>query len=270
MSTTKDAAARCGDEQLLALYARERRPRQLTQLTERFQPLVRSLTARYSSRQEPFEDLLQVANLGLIKAIQGYDPERGNTFTSYAVPTILGELRRHFRDRVWNLRLPRGLQESALEVDRALEALTDRLGRTPTAAELGEETGLATGDVSETLVARDARWTSSLDAPLNADDESGSIGDSIGKVDSGFDRVEADMAAVQATLEERERVAIELRFQAGLTQAEAGERMGCSQMQVSRLSRQGLFKLLTAVRGGEECTRQLETRRRRRSEPDTA
>jgi RNA polymerase sigma-B factor len=242
-----DAAQRRHDEALLAAYAQDPDPRRLDELVERFQPLVRSLAGRYRGRQEPFEDLLQVANLGLLKALRGYDPERGTSFSTYAVPTILGELRRHFRDRVWNLRLPRPLQESTLAVEAALERLSEELGRTPTKAELAVATELSVDRIDETLVARDARWTAALDAPIGEEGER--LADQLGRVDFGFDRIEAEQACRRAVLEPREKVAIELRFIDGMTQAEVGRRLGCSQMQVSRLSRRGLYKLLAAVRG---------------------
>lgn len=254
MSGTDDALRTRRDERRLAAYALDPTPDRLAELVERFQPLARSLAARYRGRSEPFEDLLQVANVGLLKAIQGYDPERQgpsghpSSFSAYAVPTILGELRRHFRDRVGNLRLPRGLQESAAKLEAALEQLTERLGHSPTIAELASETGLSAEEVAETLVARDARWTASFEAPNNELD-SESPADYLGRVDLGFDRVEARVTCQQTTLDPLEKASLEMRFIAGMTQAEIGERLGCSQMQVSRISRRGLAKLLAAVQG---------------------
>lgn len=245
-------ASRRREARLLDDYARERKPSQLAELTVRFQPLARALASRYRGGHEPFEDLLQVAHLGLVKALKGYDPERPTTFTAYAVPTILGELRRHFRDRVWNLRLPRGLQESSARIDAATETLTEKLGRVPTIRDLASETGLTEEEVGEALVAREVRWTSSFDAPLVAEDEAVAPAESLGCEDPGFDRVEAQVACSSARLEQRERTAIELRFGSGMTQADVGREMGVSQMQVSRLSRSGLAKLLGAVRGQDE------------------
>jgi RNA polymerase sigma-B factor len=240
------------DARLLAAYAAERQPRQLEELVERYQPLSRSLATRYRSGREPFDDLVQVADLGLVKAIQGFDPERGKPFTAYAVPTILGELRRHFRDRVWNLRPPRQLQESIMAVEAAADRLTERQGRSPTVEELADESELTTDNVDEALVAREVRWTASLDAPARVDDQGAeTTGDRVGTTEPGYDRVEADLACSSAGLDERERKVIELRFEAGMTQAEIGDRIGVSQMQVSRLSRRGLKKLLASVRGRE-------------------
>lgn len=248
-----ETVSRERDVRLLITYAEDPSDSRLEQLVERYQPLARSLAHRYRASREPFEDLIQVADLGLVKAIKGYDPDRNSSFTAYAVPTILGELRRHFRDRVWNLRLPRGLQESSMKVEGAIERLTGRLGRSPTATELAEETELSIEQINETLVARDVRWTSSMEMPGRTDDGEAGIApaDLLGSIDPGYDRVEADFASTTAVLDERERTMIELRFEDGLTQAEIGSRLGVSQMQVSRLSRRGLNKLLTAVRGDE-------------------
>jgi len=240
------------DQQLLRAYAAEPGPRRLADLVDRYQPLALSLAGRYRGRYESFEDLSQVANLGLIKAIRGFDPERQNSFTAYAVPTILGEIRRHFRDQVWNLRLPRGLQEQTMKIEAALDGLSERLGRSPTVNELAAETDLTLEEVNETLVARDARWTTSFDAPVSDGDE-GTTADLTGRIDPGFDRVEADEACGRAVLDPDEREAIEMRFGAGMTQAEVGKRLGCSQMQVSRISRRGLAKLLAAVQGDPEA-----------------
>lgn len=242
------------DADLLAAYARRPSPELLERLVERFLPLARSLASRYKGGAEPFEDLEQVANMGLVKAIKGFDPERRNSFTSYAVPTILGELRRHFRDRVWNLRLPRALQESTMSVERAMERLPETIGRQPTVRELAEEAGLDEDVVLESLVAREARWTSSVDAPVRSDEEAGVTRlDQLGSRDAGFDRVEADAAAATADLDQRERTILELLYDKGLTQAETGARLGCSQMQVSRLSRRALTKLLGAVQGSDRA-----------------
>jgi RNA polymerase sigma-B factor len=236
------------DQQLLRAYAADPGPQRLADLVDRYQPLALSLAGRYRGRIESFDDLSQVANLGLVKAIKGFDPDRQLPFTAYAVPTILGEIRRHFRDQVWNLRLPRSLQEKTLKVEAALDGLSERLGRSPTVNELAAEAGLAPEEVNETLVARDARWTTSFDAPISEEDE-GAVADYTGCIDPGFDQVEANEACARTALDQDERAAIEMRFGAGMTQAEIGKRLGCSQMQVSRISRRGLAKLLAAVQG---------------------
>ena len=239
------------DERLLNDYARDRRPAQLARLVERYQPLARSLANRYRHSQEPLDDLLQVADLGLIKALQGYDPDRPNGFVAYAVPTILGELKRHFRDRVWNLRLPRALQESTLKVESATDRLTEQLGHSPDVADLAAATGLSGEEVEEALVARVERWTSSFDAPIGEEDDGVAVAERVGALEPGYDRVESDLACSTATLTESEEETVRLRFGVGMTQADIGDRLGCSQMQVSRISRAGLSKLLAAVRGDE-------------------
>src|SRR3954453_13578014 len=142
MTEFSAASSEQADHRLLTAYASDPSPANLEALVVRYRPLARSLAHRYIIGSEPFEDLVQVADLGLVKAIQGYDPRRGKPFAAYAVPTILGELRRHFRDRVWNLRLPRALQETTMIVDKAVDALTESLGRSPTVAEVAEHSGL--------------------------------------------------------------------------------------------------------------------------------
>jgi RNA polymerase sigma-B factor len=237
--------------ELLRRYADTRSPELRDELVNRFMPLARSLAMRYRRRSESLEDLVQVASLGLMKAIDGYDPGRGKPFTAYAVPTVLGELRRHFRDHVWNVRLPRGLQELTMNVDEATNGLTEELGRVPTAAEIGERLEISTEDVLEALEASHARRTMSLDAPRIAEEEALPTVETIGRADGGYERVEADLAAERAALDDREWEVLRLRFVDELTQREIGRRLGVSQMQVSRISRAALWKLLSAVRGGE-------------------
>ncbi len=183
----------------------------------------------------------------MVKAIQGFDPARGLPFTAYAVPTILGELRRHFRDRVWNVRLPRGLQESTAKVSAAIDEMTEQLSRSPTVLEIAERTGLDAGHVREALAARAARYTVSLDAPAGADEESAPIKDTLGSGERGYDQVEASFACASAGLEERELELLRQRFGGGKTQREIADERGVSQMQVSRSSRKALRKLLEAV-----------------------
>jgi RNA polymerase sigma-B factor len=216
-----------------------------------FAPLARSLAGRYKRSNESFDDLVQVANLALLKAIDGFDPGRGRPFTAYAVPTILGELRRHFRDNVWTLRLPRSLQELTMEVEKAATALTEDLGRAPTVAEIAEQLEISEEDVLEALTADAARRTTSLDAPRSTEDgEGGTVIDTVSNLESGYDRVEAKMACETAGLDEREREVLRLRFGEQVTQSEIGKRFGVSQMQISRIQRRALRKLLDAVQGG--------------------
>jgi len=240
------------ENDLLLRFARTRDPALKEELVNRFLPLARSLALRYRGASEQLEDLIQVASLGLVKALDGYDPERGRSFIAYAAPTILGELRRHFRDRVWEVRLPRGLQERTMAVAEAARKLSEELGHTPTMAQIAERLKLSEEEVAEALQAEEARRTLSLDVPRNrADSESVPMVETVGGSEPGYDRVEAQLAAEGAELDERERRVLQLRFEEDLTQYEIGDRLGVSQMQVSRIMRRALRKLLEAVQGEE-------------------
>jgi RNA polymerase sigma-B factor len=242
-----------GESELLRRYAQTRDPALKEELTHRFLPLARSLALRYRGASEQLEDLIQVASLGLIKALDGFDPKRGRSFIAYAAPTILGELRRHFRDRVWELRLPRGLQERTMAVAEAAQKLSEELGRTPTANQIAAQLEITTEEVVEALQAEEARRTLSLDVPRSREDaESAPMVESVATNEAGFDRVEAQLAAERAPLSDRERTVLRLRFEEDLNQYEIGRRLGVSQMQVSRIMRKALRKLLTAVQGEEE------------------
>lgn len=241
------------EDALLAQYASSRRPDLEEELFVRFQPLARSLAMRYRSAGERNEDLLQVANLALVKALRGYDPERGKRFAAYAAPTILGEIRRHFRDHSWRLHMPRSLQERTLEVERTSTELGEELGRAPTATEVAERAGMSEEDVLDVYQARQAQRSMSLDMPVHRDEaESVPLIETVGSAESGFDAIEAQLAVESvSSLDEREQEVIHLRFEEGLNQYEIGEKLGVSQMQVSRIMRRGLAKLLEAVQGDE-------------------
>ncbi len=243
------------ENELLRQYAETHDPRLKEELVKRFLPLARSLALRYRGASEQLEDLIQVASLGLVKALDGFDLERGRSFIAYAAPTILGELRRHFRDRVWELRLPRGLQERTMAVQEAAQKLAEEHGQTPTVAQIAERLEITEEEVSEALQAEEARRTLSLDVPRSREDsESVPMIETVGKAETGFDRVEAQFAAEGAPLTERERTVLRLRFEHDLNQYEIGRRLGVSQMQVSRIMRKALRKLLDAVQaeaGGE-------------------
>jgi RNA polymerase sigma-B factor len=214
-------------------------------LIERSLPLARSVALRYHRSHEPFEDLLQVAAVGLIKAVDRYDPGRGIAFSSYAVPTILGELRRHFRDRTWAVRVPRNLQELSLRIDVAVGELRETLQRQPSVAEIGATLGIGEESVLEALQAGGAHRALSFDAPAGSGAAPMVLAEVTGADDRGFDRVEtrATMAALLVILTARERDVLRLRFEADMTQAEIGVAMGISQMQVSRLIRRSLARL---------------------------
>ena len=245
----KSEAGRRYETALLRRYATTRSPEARDELVKRFMPLARSLALRYRHRAESLDDLIGVANLGLVKAIDGFDPERGRPFSAYAVPTILGELRRHFRDHVWNVRLPRGLQELAMQIDQAVAELTEERGRHPTPAQVAERLGVAVEKVLEGLEATHARRTVSLDAPRLSDEQSTPTIETIGSRELGFERVESGFACAEAELSEREWRVLRLRFVDSLPQSEIGRELGVSQMQISRISRRTLWKLLAAVRG---------------------
>jgi RNA polymerase sigma-B factor len=220
------------------------------ELVCRFLPLARSLALRYRGASEQLEDLIQVASLGLVKSLDGFKLDRGQSFIAYAAPTILGELRRHFRDRVWEVRLPRGLQERTMAVSDAASELSDELGSTPTVSQIAERLGISDEEVSEALQADEARRTLSLDLPRNRQDrESVPMVESVGCAELGYDAVEAQLAAEGASLDEREQRVLTLRFESDLNQYEIGQRLGVSQMQVSRIMRRALRKLLAAVQG---------------------
>jgi RNA polymerase sigma-B factor len=243
------------ETELLRRYAQTHDPRLKEELVTRFLPLARSLALRYRGASEQLEDLIQVASLGLVKALDGFDLERGRSFIAYAAPTILGELRRHFRDRVWELRLPRGLQERTMAVAEAAQKLGEELGHTPTVAQIAARLELTEEEVAEALQAEEARRTLSLDVPRSREDaESAPMVETVGQTDSGYDRVEAQIAAEGAPLTDRERTVLRLRFEEDLNQYEIGRRLGVSQMQVSRIMRKALRKLLEAVQAeGDEA-----------------
>jgi RNA polymerase sigma-B factor len=215
------------------------------EVIERFIPLARSLATRYTRSREPLEDLVQVACVGLVKAVDRFDLQRELTFATFAVPTILGELRRHFRDTGWDLHVPRGLQERALKVEHAGQELSKRLGRSLTPGDIAEATGLGLEEVAEAMSARSvASETMSLDQPAVGQDD-GSITEVIGMEDERFDLIDhtATIEPILNALPERERRILHMRFAQDLTQAEIADRIGVSQMQVSRLLRRSIARL---------------------------
>jgi RNA polymerase sigma-B factor len=215
-------------------------------LAERYMPLARKLALRYVRSSEPLEDLVQVASLGLLKALSRFDAERANRFATFAVPTILGELRRYFRDAGWTVHVPRGAQERAMLVERATRELTGQHGRAPTVQELAEFTELEPEQVLDALQAADAYDALSLDAPRQGNDgEMEPLVEALGQDDSRYDLVEeeASVAAGVRLLSAREREILYLRFVHELTQSEIARRVGVSQMQISRLLRRSLAQL---------------------------
>lgn len=229
-----------------ALIADRDQPETLDELVRLHMPLVEYLARRFSGRGEPVEDLIQVGSIGLLKAIERFDPDRGVSFTTYATPTIIGELKRHFRDRGWAMRVPRRLQELGLRLRDVLAAASQELGRSPTVPELAERAGIGEEEVLEALDAMHAYSTASLDAPL--DDRGATVTKTLGSEDETLELLVAwhSVSGLMEALPERERRILYLRFIRGLTQNEIAERIGISQMHVSRL----LSRTLASLRAG--------------------
>ncbi len=227
------------EDELLVRYHRDGDFGARAEFIERAMPIVHFVVRRYAQRGESDEDLVQAGSIGLLKAVDRFDVERGVQFATFAIPNIVGEIRRHFRDRGWAVRVPRGLQEHHALITRATEQLTARNRRAPSIAELAEATNLTTEQVLETLDGARNYTAVSLDAPL---DEDGSTYDLLGHRDDAFEQVDNHLVVVLGLrgLRERERKIVALRFYEGLTQTEIAERMGISQMHVSRLLRTAL------------------------------
>jgi RNA polymerase sigma-B factor len=243
------------DERLLDRYRRHGDLAARDELVERLLPLARQLASRYRHAGEPQEDLFQVACVGLMKALDRFEPERGSALANYAVPTMLGEIKRHFRDKSWALRVPRSTQELALKVGEALGALPTRLGRSPTARDVADAVDAPVEDVIEAMEAATAYEATSLDSPPPSKDagEGAPVrGESIGREDVGYELVELREAlgGTIAALPERERLILRLRFHEDMTQHEIADRVGLSQMHVSRLLRRSLDKLAAGAGTG--------------------
>jgi RNA polymerase sigma-B factor len=235
-------------------YHRTRDPRLRDELVALHMPLAATLARRYVRRGDSIDDLLQVAALGLIKAVDRYDEDRGTAFTTFAVPTIVGELRRHLRDHGWALHVPRELQELSLRIDRAMRELTTRLGRSPTPADLAAHLDTSVEHVLEGIdVGANAGRALSLDgAGQGADEDAPALLDQMGDEDGSLDRVLA--ASTFATrlkdLRRGDRIVVALRFEHNLSQTEIAQRVGISQMQVSRILRRSLERLATTFAEG--------------------
>ena len=234
------------DRELLVRYQRDGDTAARDELVRRLMPLARRTARRYRRGGEPLDDLLQVAVLGLVKAIDRFDPERGSAFSSYAVPTMLGELKRHFRDNGWALHVPRGMQERVLAVEHVLAELAAQGARTVTIPDVAARCGLSPEEVLEALEASSAHDAVSLDAHRFGDGSDGSAyADVVGEVDGRYELVEyqATIGPALRALAQRDRQVLQLRFGEDLTQAEIAGRMGISQMHVSRLLRRSLERL---------------------------
>ena len=224
-------------------------------LVERYQGLVRRLAARYHSGNEGFDDLVQVANVGLLNALARFEPERGLAFRSFAVPTILGELRRYFRDTRWAVHMPRGLQERFMLVERTADQLSGTLSRPPTAADIARKLELSEEEVTEAFAVRHGYDALSLDRPTgDADgDEDLSLLDTLGEEEGRYELVayRESVAGTMRALPRREQEILRLRFVEDLTQTEIAECLGVSQMQVSRLLRRSLDRLRVVAEAAE-------------------
>jgi len=251
-----DRLARTLNERRLFARYRERDDRAARDaLVERFLPLATQLARRYHRGNEPLDDLVQVASVGLLKAIDRFDPARGTAFSSFAVPTIAGELKRHYRDKGWAVRVPRDLQELALRVDRATDPLFHKLGRAPTASEIADDLDVTIEQVLEAHEAAAAHRADSLDRPVSdADQDATRVVDTLGGDEPGYRQAEnsATVESMASVLSDREREILRLRFEEDLTQSEIGDRVGLSQMHISRMLRQAVARLREAAQVCDE------------------
>ena len=237
------------EEEIAELFARRPDPAAREELAVEFLPLAEYFARRFAGRGEPVDDLTQTASLGLLNAIDRFDPERGVPFSTYAAATIVGELKRHFRDRGWALRVPRNVQETALLVNRTVSTLWQEQGHAPTVQEIAVRADIGEDDVLQALDALQSYTTDSLDAPIG--DATSTAAEAIGAEDRSFEISEEWLSIAPALrdLPERERAILYLRFFEGLTQTEIAEQLGISQMHVSRLVSQSLEKLRRKTEG---------------------
>jgi RNA polymerase sigma-B factor len=223
------------------------------ELAARFMPLARQVARRYRRPGQPLEDLVQVAALGLVKAIDRYDPDRGTAFSSYAVPTMSGEIRRHFRDSGWALHVPRSMQDLVMRVNDSMARLSRTLGHAPTAMEVGADLGQEPELIVEALEAARAHDAMSLDMPrTSGEEDAGTYADTVGAPDEQYELLEytSAIAGTFRALPERDRVVLKLRFEEDLTQSQIAARVGVSQMHVSRIIRRALDRLRVAAEAG--------------------
>jgi RNA polymerase sigma-B factor len=231
-------------QELFERWRRDRDRDARDELIARFLPLARKLARRYAQSSEPYDDLAQVASLGLVKAVERFDPDRGFAFTSFAVPTIVGELKRYFRDTGWAIHVDRGAQERARKINEARQVISTRTGRPPRVDELAQYLELSEEEVLDGLQVAEAYGTVSLDAPLAGEEDASRL-DAIGNEDQRLGLIDDQTTIFAAAkhLPQREREILYLRFGEDLTQSEIADRVGVSQMQVSRLLRRSLQRL---------------------------
>jgi len=232
----------------------QRDPAAREELVRRYLPFAKNLALRYRGASESFDDLLQVANLGLVNAVDRFDPARGTPFAAFASPTILGELKRHFRDRVWTVRVPRGLHDRMAEVEKATAALTVELQRSPSVGEIAAKLEIDPADVLEVLEANHNRRPLSLDRPVGGDEDESPASEWVGDEDEGYELVDDKLAleGVLPQLDERERLILRLRFVEDMTQSQIAEQIGHSQMHVSRILRRTLERIREQVAEQDE------------------
>src|SRR5437016_6701851 len=246
---------RIDDKILLRKYHEDGRVLFRSQLIEQYMSLVRSLARRYSYRGEQLEDLVQIGAIGLIKAIDRFDLDRGVELTTYATPNIIGEIKRHFRDKGWSVRVPRGLRELNVQLSRLVEQLTVQLGRSPTMSELAKAAGTEEEEVLEALESGRAYSSLSLSSGGGAQDDGEDLDplESIGTEEHQYEVSEdrAVLAPGFRVLDERERLILHLRFFKGLTQSQIAQQVGISQMHVSRLIRRSLEKIREEIASEE-------------------
>lgn len=216
-----------------------------TELINRCIPLADHIARKFSGRGEPFDDLTQVARVGLVHAVDRFDISRGSNFLSFAVPTIMGEVRRYFRDNTWAMRVPRRVKETHLRIGSAIDALSQQLGRSPTAKEIAAALEIDADEVTQAVIAGNAYQPSSIDAVSVGRDTEASLLDTLGEEESQFDRVEEYVAIrpLLAGLPERERRILTMRFFESMTQTQIAQQMGISQMHVSRILSKTLARL---------------------------
>ena len=246
------------ERELWRRFARNRDQAAREELVRRNMTFAKRLALRYRGASESLDDLLQVANVGLLNAIDRFDPDRGIPFTAFASPTILGELKRHFRDRVWTVRVPRGLHDRMADVDKAITELTKELQSSPSVAQIADRLELEMTDVLEVLEANHNRRPLSLDRPAGTDDsEEAAPWEWIGAEDEGFELVEGRIAldAALPYLDERERLVLRMRFVEDMTQSQIAERVGHSQMHVSRILRRALIRIREQIKEEQQPPR---------------
>jgi RNA polymerase sigma-B factor len=253
LKTSTEGAPTSADELINAMAVLPaddpRRPAARDRAIRAWMPLAKHLAQRYHGRGEPADDLIQTATVGLIKAIDRFDPERGFDFAGFAIPTVLGEVKRHFRDRTWAVRVPRRTQEMRMAITEANNTLLSTLGRSPTVADIAAHLGRTEEEVLEGLEGSRAYSATSLSTPVAGDSET-SLGDTLGGDDHEFHLTEIRMTlgTALAKLNEREQRILSLRFYGNLTQSDIAEKMGISQMHVSRLIAKALAKLREDLR----------------------